>query len=260
MNNEFLGKSLLTNKITKEEAIKWFDDLKIHTDQYVKKTYPYYSTHKLYPVKAFKKDGASKSPYFIINHHTSGQKESPGFYRFCNSKMASANFIVGRDGNILYLVSLEDMAYHATNGVFSTALYRLMRAQRGWIDEPGIETVGNGLKWLFEYEQFKNLICLQRNIVALKPTIKIIKSHRFFSPVARAGDPGTLYFLPLVQHAIFNDVNLEDPNYWLEDYKSDPINFANNVSVWFDKLGITKEEDEWNRFRNRKVTEANILR
>ncbi len=254
------GKALKTNKISRDEAIDFFSRLKVETDEHVKKTYPYYWNKKLYPIQGRKVNGASKTPKFIVNHHTSGHLTSPAFYRFCNAKMASANFIVERDGNILYLVDLKDMAYHAVNREFTLAIQRLIGADRGFLDEPGIETIGNGNKWLFTYQQFVSLICLQRYMRAYYPSIVELKSHRFFSHISRAGDPGPLYMLPLVEHAVFNDVDLTAKDFWLLEYKVDPVFCVNQFSTWMEQLGIAKEKDEWGGKRNKIITTDNFLK
>ena len=136
---------------------------------------------------------------------------------------------------------------------------RLFNIERGWVNEYGIETVGNGTKYLFEYEQFLSIIALQRYLKALYPSIESIKSHKEFSPTSRSNDPGVLYFLPLVEHAIFEDVDLEDKNYWLHSYKKDPIKFANDVHWWLKEYGL-EDRDEWKRKRSKIVTKKNILK
>lgn len=254
------GKALYTNIISKEEAVQFFNDLQLKTDDHVKKTFPYYWNKKLYPIKAKKLNGASTNPKFIVNHHTSGTKTSPAFYRFCNAKMASANFIVERDGNILYLVPLKDMSYHAVNREFSLQMQRLIGADRGFLDEPGIETIGNGNKWLFTYEQFVSLICLQRYIKAFFPSVEQLKSHRFFSHITRSGDPGPFYMLPLVEHAVFNNVDLTLKDFWLFEYKKDAIFCVNRFNEWMKQLNIPKEKDEWGGKRNKIVNAENILK
>lgn len=259
MMNLYLNKAVKTNQITRDEAYEWFDYLKAYTNQFVKFKYNWYVKKGFWPIKAQRKNKADRKPKFIVNHHTGGTKTGPAFARFSISKMASANFLIERNGNIIYFVDIHNMSFHATLRTWlPISLRRRLNIRRGWLNEPGIETVGNGTKYLFRPEQFRSIIALQRYLVAYYPSIEEIKSHRFFSPKFRAGDPGYLYFLPLVEHAIFHDVDLDNPNYWLKAYEKDPIEFANNVSSWMSSLFVLNK-DEWKKFRTKRITEKNIL-
>lgn len=252
-----------TNKLSSEYSEQWFINLQAHTHEYVKRNYPYYFNKKLFPIKAIRPGKLEKEPKFVLNHHTSGTRTMPAFARFCSSKMASCNFLTERDGNIIMFGSVRDMTFHAvlrtTSIANSIVIKRLFNIESGWVNEHGIETVGNGNKFLFNSEQFVSNICLQRNLVSLFPSIKELKSHRFFSPIERSGDPGPLYFLPLMQHAVFNDVDLDDSDYWLCYYKKDPIKFANNAGSIIKEYKL-EDIDEWRSKRNLKYSDYNVLK
>lgn len=243
-------KAITTNKITKEEAVLFFDDLYKETETYIKIKFPYYITRNSWPLKASVAGGAQKDPKFIVNHHTSNTKRqhTPALHRFMQSKMASANFLIADDGAILYLVRLSDMSYHATKraNVIPFSLQKLLGLTDGkWLNEPGIEMTGNGNSKLFTPEAFEATIVLQRIIVAyFEGSVKELKSHKFFSPVDRSGDPGPFYFLPLVEHAVFNDVDIWDEDYWLDSYATDQVKFANGAGGWMDILKVS-DRDEW---------------
>lgn len=257
MEKLLLSKAVKTNQITRDEAQEWLLYLKLYTDLFLKKNYPWYAKNGYFPIKAQKKNAADVDPKFVVNHHTGGTKTSPVIARFSTAKMASSNFVIERNGNIIYLVDIHNLSYHATvNTWLPIDVRRLLGLEGKWINEPGIETVGNGMKYLFQPEQFKALICLQRFLAAYFPSITELKSHRFFSPKSRSGDPGFLYFLPLIEHSVFNDIDLESPNCWLYHYEKDPIEFANKAKEWITNYGL---EDEWKNKRQIEITENHIL-
>lgn len=258
-------KAIKTNKISKSEAILFLDDLYKLTEAYVKNNFPSYVKKGLWPLKARVPGGAQKDPKFIVNHHTSNtnRQHTPALHRFFQSSQASANFLITDSGTILYLVRLVDMSYHATKraGVIPFSLQKLLGITDGkWLNEPGIEMAGNGNSKLFTPEAFEAVIVLQRIICAyFDGSIKELKSHRFFSPVDRAGDPGPYYFLPLVEHAVFNDVDIWAEDYWLDSYAIDQVGFANNAVSWMEKYGVL-DRDEWKDKRKKlKATSQMVL-
>lgn len=261
METLFRSKAIKTNKITKEEAEQWFKDLYNHTDSFLKQNFKWAVKNGMWPLKAQRKDKGQKDPVFTVCHHTSNRKGDykPALNRFFASSMASSHFLIGRkQDELLYLVPVENLSFHAVKRVFlPMSISRFLKTENGFLNEVGTEVAGNGNELLFSYEQFLNTICVHRYLLAKFPTLKEIKSHRFFSPQGRAGDPGPLFFLPLIEHAVFNDVDLEDPDYWLENYKKDPVSFANNAIYWMSKYGVL-EKDEWINKR-KKVTQKNLL-
>lgn len=254
-------KAVTTNKITKAEAALFFDDLYKVTDAHIRANYPWYVKNDMWPLKACIKGGADKDPKFIVNHHTGSKNRTHGgaMARFFQSKMASANFVITDTGDILYLVKLNDMSYHATKraGVIPFSVQKALGITDGkWLNEPGIEMVGNGNVKLFTHEALEASIVLQRIICAyFDGSVKELKSHRFFSPIDRSGDPGPLYFLPLVEHAVLNDYHLHNESTWFRDYMSNPVLFANELAEgWMRKLGVS-DRDEWkNKRKNLRVT------
>jgi len=249
MVESFLGKAQYTSNITKEEAENWFSFVKRTTETHLKDKFPW-AYKRYWPLRAAKKNAGNKSPVFIVNHHTSNMKRDyrPAMNRFFSAKMASSNFLVGENENeILYIVDVNDMSYHATyKSWLPLAVRRMLGVSGKWIDCPGIETAGNGVKKFFTHGQFLNVICLQRYLFALYPSLKCLKSHRFFNRVSRAVDPGQFYYLPLVEHAVLNNIDLYDVNYWLEDFKKDPIEFHNKkYKEWIRRLNINPNKDEW---------------
>ncbi len=261
METLFQSKAITTNKLSKEEAQAWFAELQVHTDILLKKEFPWVVKNKLWPLKAQKKNAGQKDPVFAVIHHTSNKQGNykPAFNRFTASSMASSHFLIGRKlEELLYLVPIENLSYHAVKRTWlPLSVQRLLKVENGFLNEVGTEVAGNGGTLLFSYEQLLNVIVLHRYLLAMFPTLKEIKSHRFFSPTSRKGDPGPLFFLPLIEHAIFNDVDLNDANYWLHNYKNDAIEFANNALGWMSKYGVL-ERDEWVKER-RIVTNKNLL-
>lgn len=257
----FQSKAIKTNKLTVDEAKAWFSDLQTHTDEFVKSKFPFAIKSKLWPLKAQRKGQAQKDPEFTVCHHTSNKKGDykPALNRFLASDMASSHFLIGRNiDELLYLVPVENLSFHAVKRtILPIDVARAMKVENGFLNEVGTEVAGNGNTLLFSYEQFLNIICVHRYLLALYPTLKEIKSHRFFSPISRSGDPGPLFFLPLIEHAVFNDIDLDDQNYWLQNYKKDPVKFANNAIYWMTKYGVI-EKDEWIKFR-KTVTSKNLL-
>jgi hypothetical protein len=243
-------KALTTNKITKNEATLYFSDLYKLTDAYMHANHKFYVNGGMWPLRARLAGKAQKDPKFIVNHCTGSVNRTHGgaLARFFQSEMASAHFIITDKGEILYLVPLVDMAYHATKraGIIPFSIAKLLGITDGkWLNEPGIEIVGSGNAKLFTPEALEASVVLQRLIVAyFGGSVTELKSHRYFSPVDRSGDPGALYFLPLVEHAVFNDVDVRDSSYWLENYRSNQVEFAKGVDFWFGKYKVT-EKDEW---------------
>lgn len=248
-------KAIKTTEITKEEAKTFFDDLYKETDLYVRNNWKYYVNNGMWPIKARVRNGAQKDPVFIVNHCTGSKdgKHEPALHRFFQSKMASAHILITITGNLIYLVPLTDLAYHATkrSGVILGALAAMLKINDSkFLNEPGIEVVGSQFK-LFTPEQFESAIVVQRIMVAyFGGSIKQIKSHRFFSPQDRSDDPSFLYFLPLVEHAVFNDVDISKDDYWISKYKLDQISFANNSFDTIDRYGLLSK-DEWQSKRLR---------
>lgn len=248
-------KAIKTTEITKEEAKTFFDDLYKETDLYVRNNWKYYVNNGMWPIKARVRNGAQKDPVFIVNHCTGSKdgKHEPALHRFFQSKMASAHILITITGNLIYLVPLTDLAYHATkrSGVILGALAAMLKINDSkFLNEPGIEVVGSGNIGYFTPEQFISSIVVQRIMVAyFGNSIKDIKSHRFFSPTSRPGDPGALYFLPLVKHAVFTNYDLSDDEYWIEEFKRDQKKFAEGFQDQLKKYGILSHEDEWASYR-----------
>ena len=118
---------------------------------------------------------------------------------------------------------------------------------------------GNGNSKLFTPEALEASIVLQRLIVAyFDYSIKELKSHRYFSPIDRNGDPGPFYFLPLVEHAVFNDEDLMAEDYWLDAYSIDQVGFANAADEWIDKFGVS-DRDEWADKRKKLRANSQML-
>lgn len=239
-----------TNNLTISESEEVLEDMKVFTDAFVKKNHSYYVSKNMWPIRAAKKDGGDKDPKFCVFHHTSNRQRNykPALYRFFQAKKASSNFLVAEDGSPLYLVDVKDASYHATLNTFlPLAVRRALGLEIKWLNEPGIEVSGNGNSKFFTYDQLLSSVCIGRTLRGKFPSMKETKSHKFFSPIQRSGDPGPTFMLPLVEHAIFNDVNLEDKEYWLERYKKSPFDFMFDNKCgkyWIDALNL-EERDEW---------------
>jgi hypothetical protein len=251
-----------TTRIARDQASEWLDYLYLYTENYLKENFPW-SYKNQWPIKAQKRNGGEKTPKFIVNHHTSNLQGNykPALNRFLSSEKASSHFLIGRKTQELFcLIPPQNLAYHAYKRYFlPISMMRALNIENGWVNEIGIEVAGNGGKTLFSYEQFVNLICLQRYLCAYFPSIKELKSHKFFSPISRAGDPGPFYLLPLIQHAVFNDIDLYTPNYWLEDYRKDPVKFMNNSREIIKEYKI-ENVDEWFSLRNPTMANKSNLR
>lgn len=248
-------KAVRTNKISKEEAIQFFDDLYKETDLYVRNNWKYYINQGMWPIKAREKNKAQRDPVFIVNHCTGAKngKHEPALHRFFQAKMASAHIIITIDGNLIYLVPLTDMAYHASRriGAVPSGLAAQLKINDSrWINEPGIEVVGSGNFGFFTPAQFEASIVVQRIMKAyFSNSVRFLKSHRFFSPEDRSGDPGALYFLQLVEHAVFNDIDISSENYWLKEFEKDNKKFALNYFDQLKKYNLSSNLDEWASFR-----------
>lgn len=244
-----LNKAVHTTKISRDEATEYFQYLALFTDDRIKKEFGWYVKKGYWPLQAQRKDKAQKKPKFAVAHHTSNRHRNfkPALNRFFSARKASSNLLIGdHDDDVFLLVGPDDMSFHAINRQsFDIDLARTLNIERGWVNEFGTEVAGNGGARLFSYSQFLNFIALHRYLVSYYPTIKEIKSHRFFSPKSRSGDPGVLFLLPLVEHAVFNDVDLKSKNYWLEDYKKNPVKFVNNSSFDLIKSLNLEDRDEW---------------
>lgn len=257
-------KALLTNKITKAEAVLYLDVLYEFTDKYVKQTHPFYVKAGMWPLKAVVKGGAQKDPKFVVNHCTGSVNRTHGgaLARFFQSLMASAHFLITDKGEILYLVKVADMAYHTTKrvGIIPFSIAKLLGITDGkWLNEPSLEVVGSGNVKLFTPEALESSIVLQRIINGyFEGSIKELKSHRFFSPIDRRGDPGALYFLPLVEHAVFTNVDLADEDYWFDNYKIGQIEFAKGVDFWLRKYKVF-DRDEWAEKRRKLQITSQML-
>ena len=252
-----------TTKIDKKEAEEFFKFLTEETERHIKKHYRWYWRKGYWPIKAVRRNKQEKNPKFIVNHHTGGNRTRPVMARFLQSKKASSNVIVERNGNIIELAGINDMSFHAILKeklfIRSVKIRRLLNLEKYWINEYGCETIGNGSKWLFTPKQFKSLIVLQRNIVALKPTITRLRSHRYFNSILRANDPGMFYFLPLVEHAVFNDISLDDPKYWVDQYEKSPLYFAKHSEYQMMKYQVDDRDEWWEKRIKTKVTNKNLL-
>lgn len=252
-------KALKTNKITKAEADLFFSDLYKETDSYIRENWKFYVNKGMWPLRARLKDKAQKDPVFILNHCTGAKtgKFEPALHRFFQAEKASANIIITSSGDLLYLVPLSDMAYHATrnsSALLGAAKSVALKVNDGkWLNEPGVEVVGAGSELYFEPIQFEAAIVLQRIMVAyFNNSVKMIKSHRFFSPESRAHDPGAWYFIQLVEHGIFNDVDISK-NYWIQDFAKDKNAFAKSYRDQLKKYNLDPELDEWKSWRQQKV-------
>lgn len=240
-----------TSKIKRDDAIVWLSFLNKRTEEFIKKNHPFYFNEKYYPLKAQKINAGQKNPKFCICHHTSNKKRDyrPALHRFFQSKKASSHLLFTDTKEVLYLINVDNLAYHAFNKAsLSTDVARLLKVENGWVNEVGSEIPGNGNFKLFNYEQFLSVICVHRYLFSYFPTMETIKSHKYFSPISRKDDPGVLFFLPLVEHAVKTDVNLMSKDYWLEEYKRDPVKFANNSFDIIKDYGLT-EKDEWSSKR-----------
>lgn len=239
-----------TNELSKEEAESMLDGLFFYTDSFIKKNHSFYSNKGMWPMKAVKKNGGDKEPEFFVIHHTSNKDRNykPALARFLQSKMASSHFLVGNKGEPLLLADVEDSTYHATLNTFlPLAVRRSLGIESKWLNEVGIEVAGNGNSKFFTYEQLMSCICIGRTLRAKFTSLKEIKSHRFFSPIQRSGDPGPTFMLPLVEHAVFHDIDLENKEYWLQQYRKSPFDFMFDTKLgqhWIDALAL-KERDEW---------------
>lgn len=258
-----LSKALRTTKITRDEAQEWLRYLAVHTEGFIRKNFKWYIKKGYWPIRAAKENAGQIDPKFVVIHHTSNKKGNykPALHRFFSAKKASSHFLIGRKSEeLLYLVPVHDMAYHATRRSWLPIdVRRALKIERGWLNEIGTEIAGNGGSLLFSYEQLLNVICLHRYLAAYFPTISELKSHRFFSRISRAGDPGPLFLLPLVEHAVFTDVDLEYQGYWLEVYKKDPVKFANEAAGWMQNYRID-HKDEWIKKRKKKITFKHLLK
>lgn len=255
------SKALYTSNISQDEATEWFEYLQAHTENFIKENHGWYVSKGYWPIKARVEGGADPDPKFFVIHHTSNMKGlyKPALNRFFQAKMASSNLLIAKDGTPLYLVDLRDQSYHATVRTWLPIdVRRALGLEGKWINEPGFEIAGNGMNKLFTHEQIVSSICCGRYTKSFYPTITEVKSHRFFSRRARAGDPGYLFFLPLVEHAIFNDIDLSSKEYWVKQYQDDPVKFANNAGYWIKNLGL-EDRDEWSKYRKRKITSKHLL-
>lgn len=249
-------KALKTNKLTKEEAVAFFDDLYKETDLYVRNNWKFYVNKGMWPIKAREKNKAQRDPVFVVNHCTGAKngKHEPAMHRFFQAEQASAHILITISGNLIYLVPLTDLAYHATrrSGVIPGALATQLKVNDGkFLNEPSVEVVGSGNEKLFTSEALKSSIVVQRIMKAyFNESIKMIKSHRFFSPNDRKNDPGFTYLLPLIEHAIFNDIDLSSDDYWFSQYEKDPIKFMNQSIDILNKFNL-QSKDEWQIERNK---------
>lgn len=262
-SNVDFRKALVTNEITRDEADEWFLYLHLFTEDFVKKNHTWYVKKGYWPVKAKKKGAAEKEPKFMVMHHTSNRKGEykPAFARFVQASKASSNLLISKYGDPIYMVDLKDMSYHAT---YRTWLPIDVRRKLGidgkWINEPGFEVAGNGMHKVFSYDQIISTICTGRYTKSYYPSIEEVKSHRFFSRRSRAGDPGVFFQLPLIEHAIFNNIELNDPEYWVSHYRRDPVKFVNEESLsWVKNLGL-EDRDEWLKYRGkRKAAPSDLI-
>lgn len=257
-SHQIYQKALKTNKITKAEADLFFSDLYKETDLYIRENWKFYVNKGMWPLRARLKDKAQKDPVFILNHCTGAKtgKFEPALHRFFQAEKASANIIITLSGDVLYLVPLSDMAYHATrnsSALHGAAIANALKITDGkWLNEPGIEVVGAGSELYFEPIQFEVAIVLQRIMVAyFRNSVKMIKSHKFFSS-ERPHDPGAWYFLQLVEHGIFNDVDISK-NYWIQEFAKDKDAFAKSYRDQLKKYNLNPELDEWKSWRQQKV-------
>lgn len=258
-----LGKALKTTEISRDEAQEWLEYISVYTDRFIRENFKWHVSKGYWPIKAKKENGGQVDPKFAVIHHTSNRKGDykPALNRFFSAKKASSHFLLGRGADeLLCLVKVHDMSYHATRRSWlPIGVRRALKIERGWLNEVGTEVAGNGNTLLFSYEQLINLICLHRYLVAYFPSLEELKSHRFFSRVSRSGDPGPLLFLPLIEHAVFTDVDLKDPGYWLESYKRNPIEFANGAAGWMENYRV-EDRDEWADKRKNKITSKHLLK
>ena len=239
-----------TNDLTKEDAESVLDGLTLFTDSFIKKNHKFYVDKGMWPLKAAKKNAGDKDPKFFVIHHTSNKDRNykPAMARFFQAKMASSNFLVTENGSPLYIVDIKDASYHATLNTFlPLAARRQLGIESKWLNEVGIEVAGNGNTKFFTHDQLLSSICIGRTLRAKFENLKEVKSHKFFSPIHRSGDPGPTFMLALVEHAIFHDIDLENKEYWLSIYKKNPFDFMFDTKLgqhWIDALNL-KERDEW---------------
>lgn len=239
-----------TNNLEASYCEEALGDLFSYTDSFIKKNHSFYVTKGMWPLKAKRENAGDKDPKFFVIHHTSNKQRNykPALYRFLQSSKASSNFLIGENGEPLYLVDVKDASYHATLNTFlPLPIRRSLGIESKWLNEPGIEVAGNGNSKFFTYEQFLSTICVGRLLKGKFSSLKEVKSHKFFSPIQRSGDPGPTFMLPLVEHAIFADVDLENKEYWLQRYRKNPFDFMFDNKCgkyWIDALNL-KERDEW---------------
>lgn len=257
MEKLWLSKAVHTTNITRDEAAEWLDYLSAYTNEFIVKNFNWYVKKGYWPLKAQKKDAGEKDPKFCVVHHTSNAvgNYKPALNRFFSAKKASSNFLIGKEADeLFYLISIHNQSYHAVKRSWiPISVRRALNIENGWLNEVGTEVAGNGGKTPpFSYEQFLNVICLHRYLAAFFPSIKELKSHRFFSKISRAGDPGPLFLLPLVEHAVFNDVCLTDSGYWLSQYKKDKIEFLKRSNEVIESMNL-KDKDEWFKTREKII-------
>lgn len=250
------SKAVHTTEITRDEAAEWLDYLYAYTNEFIVKNFNWYVKKGYWPLKAQRVGGAEKDPKFAVCHHTSNRKGDykPALNRFFSAKKASSNFLIGREeGELLCLIPVENMAFHAVRRSWiPLSVRRALNIESGWVNEPGTEVAGNGLVLPFSYEQLENVIVLHRYIASYYPGMQELKSHRFFSRISRKNDPGPLFLLPLLEHAVFTDVCLTDSGYWLSDYKKDPIKFLKTSNDVIKSYNL-KDKDEWFNIRPKIV-------
>lgn len=260
--SDYLTQAEKTNSFSKVEAVEFFNGLHLHTHDFLEKEFKYAMKNN-WPIKAQRVNQAEKEPVFCVVHHTSNKSGNykPAMHRFFAADMASSNFLIGRQkSELLYLVDVKNKSFHAVRrAYFPPATARAFKLEGGFVNEIGTEVAGNGGTLLFSYEQFINLIVCHRFLRAYYPSIKELKSHRWLSPVSRAGDPGPLMFLPLVEHAVMNDIDLNSQDYWLSSYKRDPVAFANLAKHWMVDLGVA-DRDEWSSKRKIIINNSYLLK
>lgn len=258
--SDYIESAKKHNSFSKLDSIEFFNQLYFATALFLEANHKF-AFKKNWPIKAKRSKQAEKEPVFSVVHHTSNKKGDyrPALNRFFYSEMASSNFLIGRQKDeLLYLVDVQDKSFHAVKRTyFPPAMARAFKLENGFVNEVGTEMAGNGGSLLFSYDQFVNLIVVHRFLKGFYPSLKEIKSHRWLSPVSRAGDPGPLMFLPLVEHAIFNNVDLSSTDYWLENYKKDPVKFANDAKFWMKEFGVS-ERDEWPK--KKLITDSYLIK
>jgi N-acetylmuramoyl-L-alanine amidase len=170
---------------------------------------------KQYPLKNFY-SGRPAPPDTIVLHWSAGGGEPDDVARYLATKRASYHLVIGRDGALAQLVSLDDTAWHAGDGKAWTKLPSVNRrsvgvclCNRGPVSEAWA-TAHPDCVWLGEHhkagfrswerferytaEQRAALVALLTDLKARLPSLLYVTGHEDLT--GGKGDPGPC--LPLL--------------------------------------------------------------